>query len=951
MIHTNTSERYLENFITKHLVEINGYEQGVSSDYNPLFGLDEKRLLAFLLSTQAGKVASSGILVTPIAKRKFLERVRSEITKRGVVDVLRKGVKHLSHETFELYMPLPSALSDTAQADYGKNRFVVTRQVHYSNSHADLSVDLMISINGLPVITMELKNNLSCQSTEEAVRQYKNDRDPKELLFMPKRCAVHFAVDNDTVMMCAKLVGADSTFLPFNKGLNEGAGNPINPYGMKTAYLWEDILRKERLSDIIEHYAQVAKEKDEETGKIKEKIIWPRWHQLEAVRLLLAATEQNPIGRRFLVQHSAGSGKSNSITWLAYQLEDMKRDGKDFFDSVIVVTDRVNLDKQLHNNVRSFTHNTGVIKKAASASELATLLKAGQKIIFTTVQKFKFILEAVAGQLGEKQFAVIIDEAHSSQSGKQNVYSNQALAGGIDEIDSEDEVNEHIEQYMQRRRMAPNANFYAFTATPKPKTSQTFGEPHLKDNGETEYLPFHHYSMRQAIEEGFILDVLKGYTTYRAAYRINKAVEGEPKFDRDQANRKLRYFVESQPETIEKKAAIMVEHFHINVAHKIGGEARAMVVTEGIERAIDYFYTISRLLNERNSPYKTIVAFSGNIKYHGDETNEAKINGFPSSRIEKIFASGDYRFLIVADKFQTGYDEPLLHTMYVDKSLHGVKTVQTLSRLNRICPPLKTDTSVLDFANSSQDIEADFQTFYQTTILSRETDPNKLNDLIDTIEEYEIYSEEELDELNKRYWSKMPMETILPILDTIVERFKDLESDEGKVKLKSSIKSFVRTYEFLSTILQQCSIEWEKRETLYTLLLRKLPKLAQIDLAEGLLESVDFERVRIKKIEERDIQLKNVNGELSPVSTGGGGVFKEPDMMRLSDIVKMFNEQFGIIIKDEKVVLQQFDELVKRVKQEDTVRNSTLNSDEDTANQDIDSSVEQHLSIITSNST
>ena len=945
MQHTSMNEKSLEDLIVNHLVTVNGYEQGQSTDYDRDYALDLNRFEAFLRATQPDLVRTSRIFDTPVNRRKFLERVRKEITERGVVDVLRKGVKHLSN-TFMLYSPYPSELSSVGKQMYALNKFAVIRQLHYSKENAKLSVDVVIFINGMPIITMELKNSLTVQNTADAVRQYRNERDPKDLLFMHKRCAVHFAVDDVDVQMCTKLIGADSWFLPFNKGFNDGAGNPVNPNGERTAYLWEDILTKPRLSEIIEHFAQVAIEVDPETKKKTEKTIWPRYHQLECVRELLAHTQQNNVGERYLIQHSAGSGKSNSITWLAYQLSEMMDGDNPKFDSIVLVTDRVNLDKQLRDNVRSFTRNENIVDWANHSGALKTLLEGGKRIILTTVHKFSFIMDEV-GDMSQKNFAVIIDEAHSSQSGRMAGNVNQVLSGDDDDI--EEEINEKVRKYSEKRKMAPNANFYAFTATPKNKTLETFGVAFTKSDGEVGHRPFHVYSMKQAIEEGFILDVLKGYTTYQSYYRIRKTITEDPLFERSQAMKKLRAYVESQPETVGEKAKVMVEHFHNVTAHKIGGEARAMVVTAGIERAIDYYYSFLKLLAERNSPYEVIVAFTGDFNYHGNTVNEALLNGFPSAQIEKKIKTGNYRILIVADKFQTGYDEPLLHTMYVDKPLHGVKTVQTLSRLNRTRPK-KNDTCVLDFVNKHEDIEHDFQEFYKTTILSQETDPNKLNDLLATIEQYEIYTTDEVELLNEKFWNNAPRQEIDPILDTSVERFNALD-DEGKVDCKSAIKAYVRTYEFLSTIMPGSSIEWEKKQTFLSLLVHKLPRLSMEDLTKGLLEAIDFDRYRLEMQEERDIILQNVDVEIPPVPTSTGGAFNEPDMQNLETIMGEFNEVFGNIEwTDEDVVRQQIQQLLKNVEQSDTVRNSVINNDEETSSQDTSEEVQRSVNIANTSS-
>ena len=942
---TQTNEESLEVLITEHLTQHNHYEQGASADFNQAYAFDDKRLERFLRSTQPQKVAASHIFDSTVNRRRFLERVSNELEKNGVVHVLRKGVKHLSN-TFDMYYPLPSELSQRGAALYEKNIFCVTRQLHFSSETPDQSIDLMVSLNGLPVMTMELKNSLTRQTTADAVRQYRQ-RDAKTLLLRPKRCAVHFAVDDCTVEMCTWLCGKDSWFLPFNKGTADGsAGNPVNPNGLRTAYLWEDILTKRSLSDILEHYAQVTQEKDKKTGKIKEKNIWPRYHQLDLVRRLLASTAQSGIGRRYLIQHSAGSGKSNSIAWLAYQLVEQKWNGQDAFDSVVIVTDRVNLDSQLTGTLRSFKRNEHIMKRASSSENLRTCLNDGKKIILTTVHKFHSIIEEIGGALAGKRFAVIIDEAHSSQSGRMSAEQNIVLAGGVSETekDDEDDINDKIEEYIEKRKMARNANFYAFTATPKNKTLETFGEPFETEDGETGHRAFHVYTMRQAIEEGFILDVLAHYTTYRSYYNINKVAENDPEYDRKQANKKLRHFVESQPETVEEKAKEIVEHFHSTVAHRIGGQARCMVVTSSRKKAVEYFRVINRLLEERKSQYAAIVAFTGECDLDGTKETESSLNGFTSD-IEDEFKKGNYRFLIVADKFQTGYDEPLLHTMYVDKPLHGVKTVQTLSRLNRTCPG-KEETCVLDFVNNVEDVTEDFQTYYKTTILSRETDPNRLNDLIDRIESHGIYEEEEVERFNQLYWSGAKRETLDPLLDLCADRFNSLEL-EAQVECKSAIKAFIRAYEFLSTIMIDGSVEWEKKETFYRMLVYKLPSLAGEDLARGILEDVDFDSYRLRKQGEHTIKLNNENAEIGPVPTSTATGVQEPEMEKLSDIVREFNRLFGITVDNPEVVKKQFEEVVEQAKNDDTVRDSMLNSDTETANNECDEAVGDALNTVT----
>lgn len=864
--------------------------------------------------------------MSEVSERKFFAELNKQLASRGITDVLRKGFRYIS-EIFDMYYPLPSQLNPTAQEMYAKNIFCVTRQLFYSKDNSN-SIDVMVSLNGMPVMTMELKNHYTNQTVENAIRQYQTDRDASDPLLAPKRCAVHFAVDDDNIRMCTWLCGKSSWFLPFDKGVNGGAGNPVNPNGLRTSYLWEDILKKESLSDILENYAQVVKKKDEKTGKEKVSVVWPRYHQLEVVRQLLAETRAKGVGQRYLIQHSAGSGKSNSITWLAYQLVGLLDGTEPLMDSVIVVTDRVNLDKQIRDNIASFRRLSNLVAWADSAETLRKNLESGKKIIITIVHKFPFILETIGSEMKHKRFGIIIDEAHSSQNGSMSAKMNIALSGNAGENgeDLEDKLNAIIEG----RKMVKNANYYAFTATPKNKTLQMFGTAFEQPDGEIGHRPFHEYTMKQAIEEGFIMDVLRHYTTYNSYYKIVKAIESDPEFEKKQAQKKLRAFVESQPETIQQKASIIVEHFHSQIIDKgkMGGQARAMVVTSSILRAIEFYYEISRLLEERKSPYKAIVAFSGSKNYGGKDVTESDVNGFPSKDIEGNMECDLYRILVVAEKFQTGYDQPLLHTMYVDRVLTDVKAVQTLSRLNR-CHPKKRDTFVLDFANDAESIKNSFQRFYKTTILSKETDPNRLNDLIQEIESANIYSEEDIFILNEKYWTGASREEIDPIINNSVERFKELD-ENIQIRCKSSIKSFLRTYPFLAAVLPFRSVEWEKLNTYFSLLIHKLPVLRGEDFTEGLIEAIDFDQYRIVKGEEQKIELESSDAEIDPTPVGTPKGKAELNMARLSEILDEFN---GINWLDKEKAKQQLEELPVRLQADEAFVNAARNSDKETAQQ------------------
>ena len=923
---TDTSEKNLETILVSYLRDAQGYEEGTSEEYNKDYALDTERVKRFILSTQKKKAENTACFASEVSERKFFAELNKQLASRGITDVLRKGFRYIS-ELFDMYYPLPSELNPTAQEMYAKNIFCVTRQLFYSKDNSN-SIDVMVSLNGMPVMTMELKNHYTNQTVENAIRQYQTDRDASDPLLAPKRCAVHFAIDDDNIRMCTWLCGKSSWFLPFDKGVNGGAGNPVNPNGVRTSYLWEDILTKESLSDILENYAQVVKKKDEKTGKEKISVVWPRYHQLEVVRQLLAETRAKGVGQRYLIQHSAGSGKSNSITWLAYQLVGLLDGTEPLMDSVIVVTDRVNLDKQIRDNIASFKRLSNLVAWADSAETLRKNLESGKKIIITIVHKFPFFLETIGSEMKHKRFGIIIDEAHSSQNGSMSAKMNIALSGNVGE-DGED-LEDKLNAIIEGRKMVKNANYYAFTATPKNKTLQMFGTAFEQPDGEIGHRPFHEYTMKQAIEEGFIMDVLKHYTTYNSYYKIVKAIESDPEFEKKQAQKKLRAFVESQPETIQQKTSIIVEHFHSQIIDKgkMGGQARAMVVTSSILRAIEFYYEISRLLEERKSPYKAIVAFSGSKNYGGKDVTESDVNGFPSKDIEDNMERDPYRILVVAEKFQTGYDQPLLHTMYVDRVLTDVKAVQTLSRLNR-CHPKKRDTFVLDFANDAESIKNSFQRFYKTTILSKETDPNKLNDLIQEIESANIYSEEDIYILNEKYWAGASREEIDPIINNSVERFKELD-ENIQIRCKSSIKSFLRTYPFLAAVLPFKSVEWEKLNTYFSLLIHKLPVLRGEDFTEGLIEAIDFDQYRIVKGEEQKIELENSDAEIEPTPVGTPKGKAELNMARLSEILDEFN---GINWLDKEKAKQQLEELPVRLQADEAFVNAARNSDKETAQQ------------------
>jgi type I restriction enzyme R subunit len=962
---TDTSEKGLESLIMRHMTGTDGLPAGFvdrvaetapsstghgwfagrPAVYDREYAVDVEHLFAFLSETQPDEYAKLGIGnprdETGMAKRKFLARLQGEIARRGVIDVLRHGIKH-GPLSFDLFYGTSSPENPKAIERHAANHFSITRQLHYSREATKRSLDLCAFINGLPVATFELKNSLTKQTVDDAIEQYKRDRDPRETLFQFGRCMVHFAVDDHEVAMCTALQGSKgmakaSWFLPFNQGWNDGAGNPPNADGIKTDYLWKRILTPQGLTDIIENYAQIVEEENPKTGKKKKLQIFPRYHQLDVVRRILADALENGAGKRYLIQHSAGSGKSNSIAWLAHQLISLRKDGADVFDSIIIITDRRILDKQIRETIKGFAQVgsiIGAVKEGGGSSkteQLSGFLKQGKKIIISTVQTFPHVLDKIGEEHRGKKFAIIIDEAHSSQGGRTAAAMSMVLSESDIET-TEDWINDEIERRIKSRKLVPNASYFAFTATPKNKTLEIFGIPYQAGD-EVKHRPFHGYTMKQAIQEGFILDVLKHYTPVASYYRLAKTVAGDPEYDVKKARKKLRVYVESHSKAIRDKAEIMVDHFMEQVIgqNKIGGQARAMVVTGSIQRAIQYFMAFRDYLAEIKSPYKAIVAFSGEPEYRGEKVSESKLNGFPSNDIADKIQEEPYRFLICADKFQTGYDEPLLHTMYVDKALSSIKAVQTLSRLNR-AHPKKHDVFVLDFQNDTETIEESFADYYRTTILSKETDPNKLHTLKAELDQYQVYAAEQIEALVTLYLSGDDRDQLDPILDACVAVYVGELDEDGQVDFKGKAKAFARTYDFLATILPYGVQEWEKLSIFLNFLIAKLPAPIEEDLAKGILDAIDMDSYRAEKQATLAIALPDTDAEIEPVPMSGGGRKPEPEMDTLSNIVKAFNDQFGGLFADPKRMEQRIiDEIPKKVLDDQAYQNARQNSDKQNA--------------------
>lgn len=940
MAFTDKTEKGFETLIVNWLVDQNGYQQGTNEDYNKEYAIDETRLFRFLNDTQPKEMAKLGVNQSDQKKRQFLNRLSGEITRRGIIDVLRNGIKAYPADLILFYFT-PTENNEQAKRLFDKNIFSVTRQLRYAIDASKLALDLCLFINGLPVITIELKNHFTGQTTADAVEQYKKDRNPRELLFSFKRCIVHFAVDDQTIQFCTKLCGKASWFLPFNKGYRDGAGNPPNPEGIMTDYLWKDILTKTKLSRIIENYVQVVVEENPETRKKSVKQIWPRYHQLDCVEKLLADIRQYGVGKRYLIQHSAGSGKSNSIAWLAHQLIGLEQDGRPMIDSVIVVTDRRILDKQIRDTIKQFMQVKNTVVWAQHSGDLKKAIQDGKRIIVTTVEKFPYISQEIGQEHINHTFAIIIDEAHSGQSGRNAANMNLALSGlaSDSELDNEDKINAMVEG----RKLVKTASYFAFTATPKNKTEEVFGTPYEED-GQIKHRPFHVYTMKQAIQEGFILDVLKNYVTIDSWYKIAKKVEDDPMFDKKRAQKKLRSFVEGNPDVIAKKAAMMVDHFHeqIIARKKLGGQSRAMVVTASIPRCIETYYAITKCLADRHSPYKAIIAFSGECSHHGQEPplTSAAMNGFPDAKIPQEFKKDPYRLLVVADMFQTGFDEPLLQTMYVDKPLSDIAAVQTLSRLNRAAPG-KDEVYVLDFANKAETIEKAFSRFYRTTILSGETDPNKLYDLISLMEGYQVYDHSDVEKVVDLFLSGGERDRLDPLLDSCVVLYGQLET-EDQIQFKSAAKAFVRTYGFLGSILPYGNAAWEKLSIFLNLLIPKLPSPQTDDLSEGILSTVDLDSYRNEAREAVAIRLEDEDAEIAPVPTGKVGHIVEPEMDPLSHIISEFNGMFGNIQwNDADNVQRQLLQIPAMVSRDEKYRNAMKNSDEQEARTESERALQQ----------
>ncbi|HFU7089540.1 TPA: type I restriction endonuclease subunit R [Bacillus cereus] len=898
---TNIEESLMANGYMKRTLE------GGASQLFKQYGLDVEELFAFLEDTQAKQLRALEKSYGADYKQKMLNRICDQLKKQGIMECLRHGIKDRGVTLKLIYNKPPTTMNQLMNDLYRKNRFTVSRQVFYSDKHKN-SLDMVLFINGLPLIVMELKNPLTGQTVEHAMKQLKMDRDPREQLFkFNERVVVYFAVDPDEVFMATELKKEKTYFLPFNKGNNGGKGNPTVYNNYRTYYLWEEILAPDSLLDILFRFVFVKKDDilDSNGDLIGERkmLIFPRFHQLDVVRELERDVKEKSVGRNYLIQHSAGSGKTNSISWLSHRLAKLHdEENNAVFSSVIVITDRRVLDKQLQDAVYQLEHKAGMVERInKDSNQLAQAITGETRIIITTLQKFPFIMEKVS-DLDRKKYAVIIDEAHSSQGGKAstaltNILSDKTLEDAYEEDrvaeENLDNIDEQIIETIMKSGKQDNISFFAFTATPKPKTIEKFGT--MGTDGKPH--AFHEYTMRQAIEEGFILDVLSNYTTYKTFYKIAKRVDEDPLVSQKQATKKLAQYVSLHPHNVAQKTEIIIEHYRNFTRQKIGGRAKAMVVTASRLHAVRYKIAFDQYIDKMGyEDLKTVVAFSGIVKDDEIPYSEQDMNGFSEKELPEKFNSDEYKVLLVAEKYQTGFDEPLLHTMYVDKPLSGIKAVQTLSRLNRTCPG-KEDTFVLDFVNDIEDIKDSFQPYYESTGLEEVTDPNILYDLQAELEQYQIFTEKEVQVVNELeikggFKKQTKAQTELNSwIDRGVDRFKSLEEEE-KDAFKAAATKFVRTYAFILQIATFIDLDLHKLYIYLNYLLRKLPRSSK-DKDVYMADDVALEYYRNQKVFEGGIELEQTGGvDLKPTSHGAGGVV-EDEKVRLSSILDKLNDRFG----------------------------------------------------------
>lgn len=924
----NYREQDFEEHIEEHLLNA-GYHKRLPEDYDKELCLIPDEVLNFIKTTQPKEYEKLQKQYASDTDNKLCYNLSQEIRRWGTLHVLRNGFTDRGAKfRFAFYKP-SSGMNPEHLKLYKENRLSIIRQLKYSLNNEN-SLDIGIFLNGLPIITAELKNSLTGQFVKNAIKQYQQDRDPREPFFLFKRCLVHFAVGNEKVFMTTRLNGTGTRFLPFNLDTE----NPVNTKGHKTAYLWEDILQPDTLLDLIQNYLHIQKmaEKyyDREKGLVEreyEVAIFPRFHQLDSVRAILKAVKTDGVGHDYLIHHSAGSGKSNSIAWLAHKLASFyqkETDKERLFDSIVVVTDRRVLDRQLQNTIKQFEQVEGVVKKIdIDSAQLKKALEHGKDIIITTLQKFPVISESISAIKG-RRFAVIIDEAHSSQTGESAKHLKKVLSANIEDAEKEDreefDIEDEIIAEIRARGKQPNLSYFAFTATPKNRTLELFGSRNVDGKPEA----FHTYSMRQAIEEGFILDVLDNYSTYERMFKLSKKVEEDKEYSKGKAMKLLLSYVDLQPHAIELKTRMMLEHFLEKTANAIQGRGRAMVVTRSRLHAVKYFLMFRKIMEGMNLTVKPLVAFSGTVKdaESGKEYTENSLNQLgPKVKIEDAFKIPEYRMLIVAEKFQTGFDEPYLHTMYVDKKLGGVHAVQTLSRLNRTMKG-KSDTIVLDFVNTAEEIQKSFQPYYQRTILEKETDPNKLYTLRTQLEKFDIFSGKDVEEFAEIFFNpNESQEKLQPVLDRVVNTWRYIPDEDRREEFRSILRSFTRLYSFVSHFITFEDPELEKLYVFARSLLKKLP-LDRGELPTEVKEAVDLYSFRIDHTYTGKIDLVKKDSEIKGISSGVSTP-EEDEKDMLSGIVETLNEIYGANLSDDDKV--DMDQIKSRVEEHEELR-AAINS-------------------------
>ena len=896
------SEYRFEEWIEKSLIS-NGYRSGDSEHYNKDLCLIIDDVVGFIKDTQPNEYNKLLIQFDSSTDQHLCKTINDTIQKRGIVETLRKGISTRGCSFDLVYFEPKSGMNKEHRTLFEKNRFVVVRQLYYSNRNRN-SIDMVLFLNGIPIITMELKNQLTGQNIKNSEYQYRTDRDPKEPLLSFQRCFVHFCIDNDVVSMTTNLNGNKTRFLPYNKGIS----NPIVEGDYRTEYLWNDILSPISILDIVQNFLVVVEESDrdwdEKLGKVVEKkfkvLVFPRYHQLEVIRNLQNSIRKEGVGNNYLIQHTTGSGKSYSIGWLSHTLTSLfhnKEDKKRMFDTIIVITDRKVLDRQLQKTIKDLQQTDGVVNPVdINSKQLKEFLEKGKDIIITTIQKFPVISETIS-QLKGNTFGVIIDEVHSSQSGEGSKHLKKSLL-----IDEEEDMDyeDLIRQELESRGKQNHISFFGFTGTPKNKTMELFG----RKTSDGRFLPFHSYTMKQSIHEGFTLDVLSNYTTYKRYFKVHqKEDKDDLELPEGKVKKELVNFVDSHPELIRQKVSIILDHFVNHTSKDLNGKGRSMVVVRSRKHCVLFHEEMVKQMKDMRLNYSCLVGFSGTIFHNGIENTEMSLNqsnGMIGTDIPSSLKDPRFRILIVSNKFQTGFDEPMLCSMYVDKKLGGVQCVQTLSRLNRTKSG-KTETFILDFVNETQDIIDSFQPFYTTTELIGETDPDKLYDIEYKIETFQLFNQNEINSFCEEFYKKTDTdEKLHPLIDQVVDRWKKLDTDELREEFKSTIQSFIRLYSYISQITTFSEIRWEKLYVYLRFLNKKLPKKEGDKVS--ITDTIDLGSLRLQYIGKNNLSLETKVGELEPIYGEGSKIIKEEDKELLSEIIKKVNEVFGIELKDEDKV-------------------------------------------------